>query len=137
MPFDVETAKKFFFTSDAVLRALDKGTRRQLSKFGAFVRTRARSSIRKAPKIDVATGQVTRKRKGVELKDAVSKPGNPPFSHQGTVRKLLFFAYDPTAKSVVIGPVVGGPATGAPKRLEEGGTGVTGKGAPGGPGRTA
>ena len=36
-----------FFDSEIVKRAMDAATRRALSKFGAFVRTRAKTSIRK------------------------------------------------------------------------------------------
>lgn len=102
MPFDIQSAKKLFFDRAAVKNAVDRGTRKALSKFGAFVRTRARSSIRK--------------------RKATSKPGSPPSSRTGTLRKLLFFAFDSRAKSVVVGPVPGGPMTGAPERLEYGGT---------------
>lgn len=89
-----------FFDKAAVKKQLDAGVRKQLSKIGAFVRTRARSSIR------------TRK--------AVSDPGNPPSSHVGTLKKLLYFAFDPETKSVVIGPVAFGKGE-APGLLERGG----------------
>src|SRR5262249_47529030 len=77
---------------------LDAGKRRALSKFGAFVRTRARSSIR------------TRKK--------ASKPGSPPSSHTGLLKRFIFFGFDPVAQSVVIGPVLAGPKSGAPETLE-------------------
>ena len=86
MPFDIETTKAFFFDRAAVERAVDNGTRRALSKFGAFVRQRARTSIRK--------------------RKATSKPGSPPSSHEGSLRRLILFAYDPGRKSVVIGPAL-------------------------------
>jgi hypothetical protein len=111
MPFDIETAKQFFFDRAAVEQAVDRGTRRALSKFGAFVRQRARTSIRK--------------RKGI------SKPGSPPSSHEGSLRKLILFAYDPAQKSVVIGPTLYKRGE-APALLEYGGV-VTRKG---GDGRT-
>jgi len=57
-----------------------------LSKFWAFVRQRARTSIRK--------------RKGT------SQPGSPPYSHVGLLRKFILFAYEPARQSVVIGPVL-------------------------------
>lgn len=101
MPFDVQAATKSFFDRAAVADAVDKGTKRALSKFGAFVRTRARSSIRKRKK--------------------VSEPGKPPSSHRGTLKKLLFFAFDPVAKSVVVGPVPFSKAE-APPLLEYGGS---------------
>lgn len=76
---------KLFFDRKAVTSRVDRTTRRVLSKFGAFVRRTARSSIRK------------RKR--------TSEPGKPPSSHTGLLKKFIFFGYDPRKDSVVIGPV--------------------------------
>jgi hypothetical protein len=96
--------KELFFDAPRVLSAVDRATRAVLSKFGAFVRTAAKHSIRK--------------------RKAVSQPGSPPSSHVGTLRRLIFFGYDPGQKSVVIGPT---PFTGAagtaeaPPLLEYGG----------------
>ncbi len=101
--------KQWFFDRKAVINATDAGNRRVLSKFGAFVRTRAKSSIRK--------------RKGV------SAPGRPPHSHVGLLKKLIYFAFDPARKSVVIGPTLANSASSnispigktVPETLEEGG----------------
>ena len=76
---------KLFFDKKAVRDKVDAGTRRVLSKFGAFVRRTARSSIRKRKK--------------------TSSPGSPPSSHTGLLKKFIFFGYDPRKDSVVIGPV--------------------------------
>ena len=76
---------KLLFDQDAVRRKVDSGTRRVLSKFGAFVRRTARSSIRKRKK--------------------PSPPGSPPSSHIGLLKKFIFFGYEPAKRSVVIGPV--------------------------------
>lgn len=103
----METFAEFkggFFDRAAILRSLDRAKRRALGQFGAFVRTRSKTSIRK--------------RKGT------SRPGSPPFSHAGHLRKFIFFAYDSFRESVVIGPVLFGKRTGAPERLEYGGTGM-------------
>lgn len=81
--FRIDT-KQMFFDSKKVRRATDRATRRVLSKFGAFVRRTARSSIRK------------RKR--------ISRPGEPPSSHMGLLKKFIFFGYEPAKRSVVIGP---------------------------------
>ncbi len=95
-------AKAGFFDRPAVKNATDRATNRNLSRFGAFVRTRSRSSIRK------------RKR--------ISEPGQPPSSHVGTLKKFIFFSFEPTTRSVVIGPTrTSGPGT-APELLEYGGT---------------
>ncbi len=94
-------AKGNFFDRGTVQSAADRTTKRVFSRFGAFVRTRARSSIRK------------RKR--------VSTPGQPPSSHVGTLKKFIFFGFDPIKRSVVIGPVpISGGGT-APETLEYGG----------------
>ena len=82
--FELNKAKGMFFDRPAVQGAVDRATRHVLSRFGAFVRTRSRSSIRRA--------------KGT------SRPGRPPHAHTGLVKKILF-GYDPERQSVVIGPM--------------------------------
>ena len=96
--------KRMFFTSKAVLSATDRATRRVLSKFGAYVRRTAKSSIRK--------------------RKAISRPGKPPSSHTGLLKRFILFGYDPTRRSVVIGPLrlTRGGRGDAPRALEEGGT---------------
>jgi hypothetical protein len=84
LTFKPADAKRFFFDSKIVVEAMDRATRTVLSKFGAFVRTRARSSIRRRKKI--------------------SEPGQPPSSHAGPLKELIFFAADLANQSVVIGP---------------------------------
>jgi hypothetical protein len=87
----IKAAKGNFFDRETVLRATDAATRRVLSK----------SSIRKRRKS--------------------SLPGKPPSSHVGLLRNLIFFTYDASARSVVIGPVLINRSTGAPEVLEHGG----------------
>lgn len=82
---DWRSAKAGFFDRQAVLRALDRGARKVLSRFGAFVRQRARTSIRK--------------RRGT------SPPGQPPYSHTHLLRRHIYFTFDPARRSVVVGPV--------------------------------
>jgi len=77
--------KQMFFDRDKVRKRTDAGTRRVLSRFGAYVRTTAKHSIRK------------RKR--------ISEPGEPPSSHTGLLRRFIFFGYDRDRRSVVIGPI--------------------------------
>lgn len=102
MAFDLEALKKSFFDREAITGAVDKGTRKALSKFGAFVRKNSRQSIKR--------------------KKGVSPPGSPPYAHGAANIKRIFFGYDQAARSVVIGPVLAGSMSGAPERLEEGGT---------------
>lgn len=130
MPFDIEAAKSIFFDRKAVTDALDKGTRKALSKFGSFVRTGSRSSIRKAPTADAKTGAILkgRRKKGLAVRQAISQPGKPPFSHTGLLKKFIFFGYDAGQKSVVIGPTLAASQSGAPESLEEGGVTRTRRG---------
>jgi len=95
--------KQMFFDRKAVTGAVDKAARRVLSRFGAFVRRGAKSSIRK------------RKR--------VSAPGQPPSSHTGLLKRLIYFGYDRQRRSVVIGPQRLNQKVGdTPAALEYGGT---------------
>jgi len=96
-----QQAKKGFFDRESVQRSVDAATRRVLSKFGAFVRQRAKTSIRS--------------RKGT------SPPGSPPYSHVGLLKKFILFAYDASRKSVVIGPTLIRAESIAPRLLEYGG----------------
>lgn len=92
--------KDMFFDRATVVRAVDAAKRRVLSKAGAFIRTTAKTSIRK--------------RKG-------SAPaGTPPYSHEGSLRRLIYFGYDRSSDSVVVGPV-GFKNSPAPQALEYGG----------------
>jgi hypothetical protein len=94
-----------FFDSDKVKRQLDRKTRRALSRFGAFVWRRAKSSIK--------------------YRDKTSAPGSPPSAHRSEkftrikkskgkevskasspFRELRYFAWDDRTRSVVIGPVI-------------------------------
>jgi hypothetical protein len=93
--------KEFFFDRQAVLSKVDAATRKVLSKFGAFVRRAAKSSIRSRKK--------------------PSAPGQPPSSHTGLLKRLIFFGYDPASRSVVIGPAPLRSTVGAPPLLEYGG----------------
>ena len=106
MPFDLKFAVNSFFDRPAVANALEQGNKRALSKIGAFIRQRARTSIRKRKK--------------------ASDPGQPPSSHVGFLKKGILFAYDAASKSVVVGPILSSSQSGAPERLEYGGTGVVG-----------
>lgn len=92
---------QLFFDRPKVKRAVDAARRKVLSKGGAFIRQTARTSIRK--------------RKGT------SKPGSPPYSHVGLLRRFILFGYDRQSETVVIGPVVIKGST-APRVLEQGGT---------------
>jgi hypothetical protein len=82
----INQVKGMVLDAPKVMRSVDAATRRVLSRFGAFVRTAAKSSIRK------------RRRE--------SEPGQPPSSHTGLLRRFIYFGYDSTKRSVVIGPTL-------------------------------
>lgn len=84
--FRIKETQGKFFTAANVINTVDRTTRKALSNFGAFVRQRAKSSIRR--------------------RKAVSAPGNPPNSHTGLIGKFLYFAWDESQRSVVIGPAL-------------------------------
>ena len=100
----------WFFDTAAVLRATTAAERKVLSRMGAFVRQRARSSLRK--------------------RKAVSPPGSPPSSHEGSLRKYLFFSYEPRSRSVVVGPAKLNKPGSVPHLLEHGGTAAGRHGGP-------
>ena len=93
-------AKALFFDRAAVTRAADQATRTVLSKFGAFVRQTARTSIRK--------------------RKSSSPPGQPPSSHTGLLKRNILFVFSPETRSVVIGPIRLNTGTDAPRILEHG-----------------
>ena len=78
--------REAFFDRPKVIKSLKAAKRKVLSKAGAFVRKRARGSMRR--------------RKGV------SPPGFPPSAHsQGNSLKTILFAYQPQSESTIVGPV--------------------------------
>jgi len=86
MPSIVEFKTRFFRDLDKIQNATERAAKRSLSRFGAFVRTRARSSMRRRKKASAA--------------------GQPPSAHVGLIKQFLFFAYEPRDKNVVIGPAL-------------------------------
>lgn len=92
--------KSAFFDRPKVMAAVDKARRRALSRSGAYIRTAARSSIRP--------------------RKSYSQPGQPPHSHEGSLRNLILFGYDAASDSVVVGPV-GFRRSTVPNLLEFGG----------------
>jgi hypothetical protein len=103
MAFDFAAMRGSFFDSAKVLTAVGAAKRKALSKAGAFVRQRSRSSIRRRKK--------------------VSPPGKPPSAHKGQI-KLIYFGYDEQTGSVVVGPIPFAAKAGTavvPDLLERGG----------------
>lgn len=100
--FTFKSVKSSFFDRRAVTDPLEQAKRKRLSMFGAYVRQRVRSSVRK--------------------RKQPSAPGTPPSSPTGIYRSSIFFAEDRSSASVVIGPVYLNKSDGkAPALLEYGG----------------
>lgn len=80
--------KKQFFDRQAVIDAVGRAQARLFARAGAFVRTAARTSMRR--------------------RKAPAPPGKPPSVHSkdsfATLRNILF-AWDPRSESLVVGPV--------------------------------
>jgi hypothetical protein len=105
------TVKQLFFDRAVVIAEMESKTRKALSRAGAFIRTRARSSIRS--------------------RKSAAPVGSPPSSHTHLLKRFIFFSYDPATKSIVAGPeqLTGVRGTDVPHTLEFGGHGQTkGKG---------
>jgi len=116
--FKLDQAKKMFFDAPAIMRAVDAATRKVLSRFGAFVRTAAQSSMLRHP---VRKGFGAKSK--VSDRAGVSKPGEPPFPHTGLLVKNIYFGYDRAQRSVVIGATrLNAQSMNAPEVLEYGGT---------------
>lgn len=100
---DVAGLKVTFFDSRAVTDKVPPAIRSALSKFGAYTRRRDKNSLK--------------------YRDGTAAPGAPPNVHKGRgftrkkkvkgiekvqaaspLRELTLFAFDPTNKSVIIGP---------------------------------
>tara|TARA_A100001391_G_scaffold203516_1_gene196087 strand:+ start:1073 stop:1612 length:540 start_codon:yes stop_codon:yes gene_type:complete len=81
--------KKAFFDREKIKKAVDRASRKAISKSLAYIRTSQRSSLRRRKK--------------------VSRPGQTPSIHStnpnASLKKILF-AYDERTKSGVVGPVL-------------------------------
>lgn len=80
--------KRSFFDRAAVIAALGKARANALSKIGAYLQRRARSSMRRRKKS--------------------SAPGTPPSAHSAdpvATLKNIWFGYDDQTRSLVVGPV--------------------------------
>lgn len=117
---------KAAFFDRAVTDGIDRGAKKALSRFGAFVWKRDKSSLRyrkaaatpgKPPSVHRSTG-FTRVRKNRKTRTETKQPASP-------LRELTLFAFDPLQKSVVIGAALFGKSKVGPgvvpKVIEEGG----------------
>jgi len=102
--FRIRTAR--FFDRD-LLKAISNGHKRALSKFGAFIRSDAKRSMRTARvrKRRKGTRQVVRKGVVVRIAKSGSPEGTPPRAIYGHIKRFLFFEFDDSkGPNVVVGP---------------------------------
>lgn len=101
MALDFARIREAFFDSPKVMRAVKSEKRRMLSKLGAFTRRTARSSMRKRKKPAPA--------------------GQPPSVHEGSYKRLTYFAWDGSRESVVVGAIPFKASSLMPELTEHGG----------------
>lgn len=99
----VATIKEQFFDRPAVQKMVDRKSQKAIVKTLAFVRRTAQLSMKS--------------RKGT------APIGSPPYAHEKSLKRLIFFAYSTQEKSGVAGPVKFGKyeQQEIPRTLEEGG----------------
>lgn len=123
--------KKMFFDRQAVLNATDRARVRALSKFGAFVRRADKSSV-KYKKGKSAAGSPPHAHRLAHFKRKKKSKGQTVRQPSSPLRELIFFGYDSSSRSVVIGPAAFKSRLGVgvvPRVVEEGGVGpFVGKG---------
>lgn len=93
--------KQLFFDRPKMTKLMDRLTFRTLGRFGSYTRRSIRNDLKK--------------------KKGPSRPGRPPHSHVGLLKKLTFFFVDPKRRDVSIGPTGFGTNPAVPGLLERGG----------------
>jgi hypothetical protein len=100
--------KSSFFDTKLVTNSLDKGIKKALSKFGAYVWRRAKSSLKYSkPHVSGEAGKPPKVHKWshFQKKKMNKKTGKIVSQSASPLRELTFFGYDAPRRSVVIGPV--------------------------------
>lgn len=120
-----EQMKRQFF--DRVFNAADRAAKKGIERTAAYVRIAARNSIKPAAKHSKAM----RARFVKGDREVYSAVGQPPLSKTGLLRMFIYYAWDASTKSAVIGPArINRGTEGAPHALEYGGTVKTHDGRP-------
>lgn len=103
--------RDFFLDRAPVEKAVQRAGKQALARSGARHRLTAQRSMR----------YVTPTKSGKPRR--VSAAGQPPLAVRPHpwIRRHWYFAWDPSTQSVVSGPALFGPASGAPRTLEKGG----------------
>ena len=95
--------KQDFRETAAALAKFKAAARQALYRQGGFIRTTAKNSMKSGSP------------------NNPSRPGEPPHSITGLLKKFLFFSWDSMQQSVVIGPAAFKADPTTPRLLEEGG----------------
>lgn len=121
-----------FLDRSNVFERLDRRNKTLLLRTGGFTRTAMKNQMKRAPKkktiqraIDDDGAEVLidnagrmHRRDGTYLPashaDKIvqaqrvhnnSKPGEPPYAREGSLKRLIYFGFDPAGPSVVVGPM--------------------------------
>lgn len=127
----VEPAKQGFFDSRVVMAATTRAERKNLSRFGAFVRQNALKLLRYGDTVS-QPGKPPTARKSARISTRSKRTGKVRSRSASPLREFLYFVYEPRRHNVIIGPAATNqisfdnarnPSTGTvPALLEYGGT---------------
>lgn len=97
--------KGSFFDRKKVTDPVVRMWKRQLSRFGAFVRQRSKTSIRYSKK-SARPGEPPRAHRSATRSKTNRKTGAVKVQPVSLLREYIFFGYDPIKQSVVVGPAL-------------------------------
>jgi hypothetical protein len=120
--FKIKSLKAGFFDAKKIEAAAARADAKVQSKFGAYVRRTMKTSIKYKAKGSAPAGSppFAHRSEAFSKEKVNKKSGATTRQQRSPLRELIFFARDPAANSVVIGPVAFG-ARGA-GALETGGS---------------
>lgn len=122
MPFDFASVRESFFDSKKVVAEVSAKDRKAQSKMGAFVRRRAKSLLRYRKKPSPPGSPPSVHRTDSFTRTTVNrKTGEAKTRGTSPLKELLFFAYDASTKSTVIGPAIFRRSPALIEALEKGG----------------
>lgn len=126
-----------FIDKSTVFQALDRKRRTVLARTGGYTRTSMRNSMKRAPKkkriqraVDEDGREILFDRRGRmhtadgrflprehaakiikrQRTTTSSREGQPPYYREGSLRRLIYFGYDPNEQSIVTGPTLFKPS---------------------------
>ncbi len=102
---------------DRVFTKVERQQVRNLEKLAAWIRLVAIRSIKDSPKRASTRAKFIQGTRG----EIYSQPGQPPLNKIGLLRQFIYYGYDTTTKSIVVGPQRLNKGSGAPAALEHGG----------------